>query len=172
MSNLGPPRLPPPGTRLARLCLISAEGYAPSVYALHPDTSGDLRSHLAGVLGLMARQVQVTELEPGRLHDLDRLRRLASPDRVRLEQALLELQEAVGARLRSWCSALSECGRGYHGAGCPVEAADARVSRAYLVVQGPQARWTWRLAGDPTTSSHAVVVRTAVAPDSGEDESP
>ncbi len=48
----------------ARIALIAAVGHPPMVYALHPDTEGDLRGLFAMELGLRVDQVDLRVLDP------------------------------------------------------------------------------------------------------------
>lgn len=75
MTDLGAPRLPidNPRGHSARLCLVGAVGYSPMIYALAPDSSGDLRAVFALAMGLRIDQVRLKELPPGGIYEIGKL---------------------------------------------------------------------------------------------------
>lgn len=198
-SDLGFPVVRPPGARPARICLIGVEGRAPMIYALHPDASGDLRSIFALPFGVTARQVDLVELPGGRIYPLGdlfgglleeplpepeavgpprRWRRPAEGPRgedgeaTSLREALLDLHDAVVARRSAVCSALAECSHGYHGIGCPVQAADERISRACHRADEWRRGFRWVLS-DVSVDAPLIVRAVVVVPSGpGSDAAP
>ncbi len=74
MTDLGYPRLPDAGSlRRARLCLVGAVGHPPMIYAVGPDSDGDLRAVFALAMGLRIDQVRLKELDPGGIYEIGKL---------------------------------------------------------------------------------------------------